>query len=269
MASLKSFTVDRRIFNRQLFDQVIDFWFADLPRTALAPSQDRVLRWFGVGDQQARQAFDDACRTKFQHALDSLGPASVHLPKFTTFEDDRANAAFIVAPFLELDEFQGNGYVNAKAEGVLSLILLLDQFSRNIFRDRQAVIYNHYDRLSRALTHQIMNDGKQDMMSSIEKKAWCLLSPPWRQWFYIPLMHSEDLKDHDEFSQMISEMKDLLKGNEAAIAYLDDTAGFEDKHRKILEQFGRYPHRNVALGRETSLAEKKWLEQGGDTFGTG
>ncbi|KAF2229028.1 DUF924-domain-containing protein [Viridothelium virens] len=268
MATSRSFTIDSKIFNRQLFTQILDFWFSDLPRTAVAPTQSRISQWFGIGEAQARQAFDDSCRAKFKHALDLLGPTSVHLPKFTTFEDDRTNAISFASPFLKLDELQNND-INTKAEGVLSLILLLDQFSRNIFRDQQDLIYTHYDRLSRALIHHMLSGGEQNPISSLDKKSFCRLSPPYRIWFYLPLMHSEDVKDHDEIAQAISDMEAEHPGNEAAIGYLNTLANFEHQHRKILDQFGRYPHRNNVLGRETTPAERQWLEEGGATFGTG
>ncbi|KAL9097527.1 MAG: hypothetical protein Q9165_000423 [Trypethelium subeluteriae] len=268
MATSRSFTINSKIFNRQLFTQILDFWFGDLPRTAVAPTQSRTSQWFGIGDVQARQAFDDACRTKFKHALDSLGPTLIQLPKFTTFEDDRTNAISIASPFLKLDELQ-NHDIDTKVEGVLGLVLLLDQFSRNIFRDQQDLIYAHYDRLSRALVHHMLSGGEQNQIASLDRKSFCRLSPPFRIWFYLPLMHSEDIKDHEEFDHVMADMKAEHLGNEAAIEYLNTSAEFEDQHRKILDKLGRYPHRNKILGRETTPAERRWLEEGGATFGTG
>ncbi|KAI9691564.1 MAG: hypothetical protein M1822_007635 [Bathelium mastoideum] len=268
MTALKPFKVDSRIFNRHLFGQVLDLWFADLPRSSVAPNRTRILKWFGAGDQATRQAFDDACRSKSHQPLDLLGPASINLPKFTTFENERANAVSIASPFLELNELKGDD-IDAKAEGVLSLILLFDQLSRNTFRDRQDVIYAHYDRLSRALTHCILNSKEDNPIFSIDKRSFCRLSPPYRIWLYMPLMHSEDLKDHEELRRIVFEMRTEQQGSDAAVEYIDSLFEFELKHRKILEQFGRYPHRNAILGRDPTSAEREWLKEGGDTFGTG
>ena len=206
---MATFKVDNKVFNRQLFTQILEFWFADLPRTAAAPSRAQVFRWFGGGNQQTRQTFDDACRTKFQYPLDLLGPASVHLPKSKTYEDERANAISLATPFLELEELRGDD-VDTIAEGVLSLILLLDQFSRNLFRDRQALIYSHYDRLPRALTYCSLSSAGQNAISSVDARSFCRISPPHRIWFYMPLMHSEHIKDHDQFNLVVSSGRRLI-----------------------------------------------------------
>ena len=268
MSTLKPFALDRKIFNRQLFSQILELWFTDLPRTSVAPSQQQILKWFGAGDQSTRQAFDNACRSEARTPLSLLGPATVNLPKFTTFENDRANAISIASPFLDLDELKTDD-VNARAEAALGLILLLDQFSRNIFRDRQELIYSHYDRLAQALARCILSSEGKNGMSSIDTISFCRLCPPYRIWLYMPLMHSEDLRDHEDFDRAVSDMRHQQQGNADAVEYLDGIVKFESKHRRILEEFRRYPHRNAILGREPTPAEEKWLEEGGDTFGTG
>lgn len=58
------------------------------------------------------------------------------------------------------------------------------------------------------------------------------------------------------------------KRDEDAIKYVETTIGFEKRHNVILEKFGRYPHRNQVLGRESTAEEMEYLENGGETFGT-
>ncbi|TKA67667.1 hypothetical protein B0A49_08063 [Cryomyces minteri] len=271
--SIQSFKLNASIFNRSLFTRIDGLWFAGLPRGATAPTKEVVVRWFGVGSATDRAVFDAECATGFKTALESIGPQRLTLPTFTTFQAERENALSIAAPFLALNDVRNE----TDEEGVrivLSLIVLLDQLSRNIFRDDQALIYGHYDRLSRALTQCVLatpapKEQKINAFAAADVHAKFKLLPPHRIWFYMPLMHSEDLADHDSFEQLVADMKVAHRGDEAATKYLDKIADFEKKHRDILVRFGRYPHRNKVLRRETSAEERDWIEGGGDTFGTG
>ncbi|KAK5018547.1 hypothetical protein LTR39_000919 [Cryomyces antarcticus] len=227
---------------------------------------------YGIGSATDRAAFDADCATGFKTALESVGPQRLTLPTFTTFEAERENALSIAAPFLALNDLR-NETDEERAQIVLSLVVLLDQLSRNIFRDDQALIYGHYDRLSRAITQCILvtpapKEQKTNAFAAADIHAKLKLLPSHRIWFYMPLMHSEDLADHDSFEQLVADMKVAHRGDEAAIKYLDNITDFDKKHRDILERFGRYPHRNNVLGRETSAEEREWIEGGGDTFGT-
>lgn len=145
----------------------------------------------------------------------------------------------------------------------MSLAILLDQLPRNCYRTSQKDIYSHYDRILRAVYHEIVSRG-------LDANQRYRDSPPWRLWFYMALMHSESLKDHRLFEDTLKDIKDGAeeRGDAAAAGYIDTTRGFMGKHSAILEKFGRYPYRNECLGRETNEEEKAWLENGGDTFGT-
>ena len=87
----------------------------------------------------------------------------------------------------------------------------------------------------------------------------------------MPLMHSEHIEDHDLFKELHKQMKDEMaaEGDQAAVDHIDKAMSFEKNHVAIIEMFGRYPYRNAVLGRETTRAEKKWMEEGGENFGTG
>jgi len=72
----------------------------------------------------------------------------------------------------------------------------------------------------------------------------------------MPLMHSEDIKDHDLLKSIL-ESADLA---EEVKGFLDGTLEFASAHRKVIEKFGRYPHRNKLYNRETTKEESKWLD---------
>ena len=152
------------------------------------------------------------------------------------------------------------------ATNALSIILLLDQISRNVYRSDQKLIYDHYDRLSQALIHHILASTPRLDLDPKYK-----MYPVYRAWFYMPLMHSEHIEDHDLFKELHKQMKDEMaaEGDQAAVDHIDNAMSFEKNHVAIIEMFGRYPYRNAVLGRETTRAEKKWMEEGGENFGTG
>ncbi|KAI9706784.1 MAG: hypothetical protein M1820_004755 [Bogoriella megaspora] len=226
-----------------------------------------MARWFGLGDASSRISFDNACANKFRKPLDLLGPATLRLPNFTTYDADRGQASVIAKPLLNLNELQEDDN-ELKAEGILSLVLLLDQCSRNIFRQDQTLVYQHYDRLARALVYCMLGLQVESPISSIDTKSSFRSQPPWRSWLYMPLMHSEDLQDHKLFTDKINNMVQEQQQKDQAKDYISSIRQFEEKHNRILKRFGRYPHRNQAMKREATPAEISWLQEGGDTFGT-
>lgn len=266
------------IFNPKLYTRVLSLWFGDLPATATAPDESAGNRWFGMGGKDAKDAFDGECTQVCTDALRALSPDQWPLPTFESFEADRQIAPLISAPFrsaVERDSSRGPEGL-AKVDVALSLALLLDQMPRNIFRDAagQRLVYSHYDRLSRSLISSIINGSASSGDSDVKDLD---LDPKYRLnlarriWFYLPLMHSEDLVYHDEFSARLKGFHDDISktGDEEAKEYAQTTIDFEQKHRTLLERFGRYPHRNEALGRIPTLEETKFLTEGGETFGTG
>lgn len=128
-----------------------------------------------------------------------------------------------------------------KAQGRLAEILILDQFSRNMFRDSARAFA--YDALALALAQEAVAAGADLLLSQVE-----------RSFLYMPYMHSESLKVHAIATELFDE-------NE-----LQNNIEFELKHRKVIEQFGRYPHRNAALGRESTPEEVEFLKQPGSRF---
>ena len=136
--------------------------------------------------------------------------------------------------------------------GRLAHIILLDQFTRNIYRKTAKAFAA--DPLALKLT-----------LEGIESKHDLELEPIQRIFMYMPLEHAEDL-----------EMQDLCanKFREAMAPYLDDPDSpaqnylkASQDHRAIIEQFGRFPHRNAVLGRESTEAEIAYLNGDHKSFG--
>lgn len=127
------------------------------------------------------------------------------------------------------------------ADGRLAEIIILDQFSRNMFRGTPQAFSN--DRLALALAQEAVA-GKFDQQ----------LSPAKRSFIYLPYMHSESVKIHEIAEKLFSQ-----PGLEANLEW-------EIKHRNIITRFGRYPHRNEILGRKSSKEEIEFLKQPGSSF---
>lgn len=127
-------------------------------------------------------------------------------------------------------------------EGRLAEIIVLDQFSRNFYRN-DARAYAQ-DELARKLCREAIKSGDDKQ-----------LTPQQRAFLYMPLMHSEFPEDHEEALKLYASHPEL-----------SSNLKFERKHKVIIDQFGRYPHRNKDLGRESTAEELLFLEQAGSSF---
>jgi len=125
--------------------------------------------------------------------------------------------------------------------GRLAEIIILDQFSRNMFRDSAKAFAS--DAMSLTLSQEAIANGADQV-----------LTPLQRSFLYMPFMHSESLKIHEV-------AVDLFRKNG-----IQNNLDFEISHKKIIEQFGRYPHRNEVLGRESTAEEIEFLSQPGSSF---
>ena len=123
------------------------------------------------------------------------------------------------------------------ADGALALLILLDQFPRNAFRDTARMFES--DARARDIARNAVGKG-------FDQRA----DAPLRNFFYLPFMHSEDLADQ-EFAV---ELARPLGGEALRYAIL---------HRDIIAKFGRFPHRNAVLDRTTTPAEQLFLDSGG------
>lgn len=125
------------------------------------------------------------------------------------------------------------------AEGALALMILLDQYPRNCFRGTGHMYAT--DPLARSLARKAIAAGRD---LEIEGDI--------RVFFYLPFSHSEDLADH---------ALAVEKAQPLGAEYIKHAVG----HRDIIERFGRFPHRNPLLGRETTAEEQAFMDGGGFT----
>ena len=124
--------------------------------------------------------------------------------------------------------------------GSLALVIVLDQFSRNLFRgDPKAFAWD-----DTALSHarRAIDRGFAPALPVVE-----------RQFLYMPFQHSEDLTVQAESVALFETIG-------------EHALGFARRHQEIIERFGRFPHRNAVLGRESTAEELKFLEEPNSSF---
>jgi uncharacterized protein (DUF924 family) len=199
---------------------VRDFWFGTAPLTAEALTR-RVPFWFGEGASALRARRDEHIRGRFGALL----------------------------------ERAARGELDAWADGPrrrLSLIILLDQFPRSIFRGSPRAFA--HDGQALALT-----------LSGMQSAADAALTVVERIFFYMPLQHAERAEVQEEsvaaYRRLLAEAPEPLRGHFAG------ALRSAENHHAIIERFGRFPHRNRALGRECTPPELDWLGAGGASFG--
>jgi len=154
-------------------------------------------------------------------------------------KDDAFDAA-IQARFKTTYEAAAKGACDDWAstpEGALALVIVLDQFPRNMFRDDARAFAT--DAKARGIAN-----------AAIEKGFDSKIAAPLNQFFFLPLMHSEHLADQDRCVA-------------AFTGGAPDNRKYAEIHRDIIARFGRFPHRNAVLGRTTTPEEQAFLDQGG------
>lgn len=132
-------------------------------------------------------------------------------------------------------------YWRSEPFGRLAEILVIDQFSRNIYRDDPKSFI--YDPMALALAQEMIRGNYHVKMK-----------PRYKQFLYMPFMHSESKLIHNSAVLLFSEPG------------LENSLEFELQHKKIIDRFGRYPHRNKILGRTSTPEEVSFLNQSGSTF---
>lgn len=197
-----------------------DFWFGPLPMSPEDFNQ-RMRFWFGDGSSEMRRRRDAQIRRRFG----------------------------------ELFERAASGALAPWADGPrrrLSLIILLDQFPRNMFRGSARAFAT--DGQALALT-----------LSGMQSAADAALDVVERLFFYMPLQHAESREVQDEsvaaYRRLTSEATAELRPAFAA------ALRSAENHRGIIERFGRFPYRNRVVGRTSSPLELEWLSKGGESFG--
>lgn len=158
---------------------------------------------------------------------------------------DRFGALYEAAVRGELD-----GWASAPEPSV-ALLILLDQFSRNLHRDHP-----------RAFRHDLK--AQRIAFDVIERQQDLRVAPAERLFLYMPLMHAEDLKCQETckqaFERLCADVPPSLR--EGYATNLD----FAVRHMEIIERFGRFPHRNAVVGRPSSGEEREFLTTPGSSF---
>ena len=157
------------------------------------------------------------------------------------FEKDATFDEAIRTRFLATYEAAAAGELaawEATPEGALSLTIVLDQFPRNMFRGSERAFAT--DPLARAVSMRALDRGDDQK-----------IEPMLRGFLYLPLMHSEQLADQERCVALYRAL-----GNA-------DNLKYAEEHADIIRRFGRFPHRNAALGRATTAQEQAFLDGGG------
>jgi uncharacterized protein (DUF924 family) len=142
--------------------------------------------------------------------------------------------------FLDAHEMAARGEFNGwqtKPNGALALILLLDQFPRNAFRGTPRM-------------YTTDADARRIAAATVDRGLDRRLSKQLRIFVYLPFSHSEDIADQDRSVALYEQLGEVA-------------ASISERHRDIIRRFGRFPHRNLILGRDTTAREQEFLDRGG------
>lgn len=135
--------------------------------------------------------------------------------------------------------------------GCLALILLTDQFPRNIYRDTPRAFA--FDPLARAWCKEGLRNRMHESLRPIE-----------RVFFYLPLEHSESLDDQLHAVALFEELVTIVPQEQRNT--FDGFVDYAHRHHEVIGRFGRFPHRNRILGRTSTEEELRFLEQKGSSF---
>jgi len=195
-------------------DEVIEFWFG----ADSAPSKERYMRWFTKDP-----AFDEEIRTKF---------GALHADA----------AAGTLDRWLETPR------------GELALIVLLDQMSRNMFRDDRRAFAT--DDVALSLAKNLLRRGHAKQLTTIQRAV-----------ALVPFEHAEDRDAQAEgVAGFATLLDDARQSDPGAVDMVQSFLTYAEKHRDIVQRFGRFPHRNKVLGRTSTVEELEFLEQPGSSF---
>lgn len=128
---------------------------------------------------------------------------------------------------------------------MLALIIVLDQFSRNLLRNDPRTFAQ--DRYALACAREAIARGDESA-----------LKPTQRQFLYLPFEHSEEMADQDRAVELMRQLEAWPETKGLVV--------WAEKHRDIIKRFGRFPHRNAVLGRPSTPEETEFLKQPGSGF---
>lgn len=198
-------------------ETILEFWFGEdsdnLDDSTIAGRQSGL--WWGKSE-----ATDAEIRRRFEPQVQAAGAG-------------------------KLDEWK------TSPAGGLGLIVLLDQFPRNIYRDTPAMF--EFDDRARALSVEGLETGMDARLRLIE-----------RVFFYLPLEHSESIDDQARCVDLMRGLAREAPDDQKKV--FEGFVGYAEAHRRIIDRFGRFPHRNAILGRDSSAEEIEFLKQPGSSF---
>ena len=139
-------------------------------------------------------------------------------------------------------------------DGALALILLLDQFTRNLYRNTPQAYAGD------ACAFEVVTQA-------IDKKLDTALPPVSRIWFYHPFHHAEDVEDQDRGLVLLNEIRQEASAEWQP--YVEQSIKGWTRHRNIVARFGRFPHRNAVLSRNSTDEELIFLKTNSEAFGQG
>lgn len=189
-------------------EAIHDFWFGELDTDGLC-TRDNHARWFGADEET-----DATCRNRFGARLEQALQG-------------------------ELDHWAESD------RGLVALVVLLDQFSRNIHRGTAQAFAG--DERALALAQEAIGSGRDQRLPAIH-----------RVFLYLPLEHCEDLETQERCVVLFEELEDSVQHPLFA-----GFTRYAAAHREVIARFGRFPHRNAALGRTSSPAELAYLQEHG------
>ena len=195
-------------------ETILDFWFGSNPDDSAVAKEKSALWW------SKNASIDDEIRQRFESSV-------------------------IRSAAGELADWQSN------PRGRLALLLLTDQFPRNIYRDSPRAFAHD----SKALAWSL--DG-------IERGQDLKLRMIERVFFYLPLEHSESLRHQEKSVKYFRELFSMVGPESKPI--FEEYLNFALRHRDIITRFGRFPHRNKILGRESTTDELAFLTEPGSSF---
>lgn len=195
-------------------DEILDYWFGTASEADEVSRQKKHLWW------EADPKIDAEIRTRFGALVEAAGRN-------------------------ELSEWAQT------PEGLLALILLTDQFPRNIFRGTPRAFA--FDAAARAYCKHGIARGFDLQLPLIR-----------RVFHYLPLEHSESIEDQNESVRLFSELAELAPIAQKAL--FDGYRTYAERHREIIARFGRFCHRNGILGRPSRPEEVEFLRQPGSSF---
>mmetsp|Transcript_21806 Transcript_21806/g.60623 ORF Transcript_21806/g.60623 Transcript_21806/m.60623 type:complete len:298 (-) Transcript_21806:3235-4128(-) len=155
----------------------------------------------------------------------------------------------------------------ATVDGLTAQLILCDQLSRNAFRGTpEAFAYDDAAlKFAHMLTQHILSNGKDQTDEPSDKEDLLVgtVYPPYVSNVITALMHSESSKDHRHALELIERQQDEVAQedeNSLLRRWWKNQLDFEIEHKKVIDRFGRYPHRNRLKGRTTTAAEQTWLD---------